>query len=246
MGGRAACCRLPRRPCGDPSGGVLPPAQALLLRLGVCKRGSSARQEKPPPRAPAPGRGAGTKARTFCHMQPLRVSCTCPPPANNMYFIYGQTVLKRRSVLGCILLRKPDQKGCGQGLWHKAGRQPACDLPLGNRLLWKDVAGGGTLWDHWNILGCRPPGCPAPSSSAMGAAFPMGQLGWRHPRKPSSMAPLCTSSRDPRSVLEIPVEIGQCPGPCQAVAYGPVPGRVLSPPPRSSVYLSSSGMCVPE
>lgn len=92
------------RACGllpSPLKALRTPREGLSLQHRPCCSVSvSAHPGKSPPRAPAPKGGAGTKAGTFCHVQSLGVTYTCPPPANNMYFICGRTVLKRRSVPG--------------------------------------------------------------------------------------------------------------------------------------------------
>lgn len=128
------------------------PCCSVLL---FAKRESSAHQEKPLPRHQPLKEVPGPRPPS-AQKQSLAVSCTRPPPANNMHFMYGDTSYTEEISWASASSWGQKRRG-GSGALAQAW-PPAWDLPLGPRHLWKDVAGGGTLRDHWNILGCGPPG----------------------------------------------------------------------------------------
>lgn len=148
----------------DPSRGVLPPAQALPAQPRCFQNGRALVTKRSNFPGHQPLKEALGPRPPSVPMQSLGASCTCPPPANNILYMDGQIVVKQEFSWAWFLLRKPDKKGWGQGLWPKPVHlRVTSHLGVGiSGKMWLGtfplVADGGTLWDHWDVLGCRPPG----------------------------------------------------------------------------------------
>lgn len=102
-----------------------------------------------------------------------------------------------------------------------------CDQPLQSRCLWEGRGGDLSPGDWWSVghfeaIGISQddthPASPwlrGLSCGSAGMETPPGG-----PRKPSTMVPLSTSSRDPRLSPGTPVELSQWPASCQVLVCG--------------------------